>query len=233
MAVAISVTNEWKARHPDALIGVLEVSGVDNTQRNPALEQRKRAAEAAVRARYAGFSRAQLIAIPVLADYVRYYKAFEQTYHVLLQLESIILKGKPLPTVSPLVDANFIAEIETLVLTAGHDVARLREPVRIDVAGGGDTMTQMNGSIRSMRQGDMVMRDAEAISCSILYGQDNRSPISPRTSRALYVAYAPPGVTVDVVNAQLGAILDNIRICAPALHVEQQLIFSAGLAANG
>jgi len=54
---------------------------------------------------------------------------FNKTYHIQLQLESIVLKGKSLPDVLPAVAANFIAEMETLVLTAGHDVAQLRGPI--------------------------------------------------------------------------------------------------------
>jgi len=49
---------------------------------------------------------------------------------VQLQVESIVSKGKSLPNVTPLVDANFVAEVETLVLTAGHDVAKLQAPFR-------------------------------------------------------------------------------------------------------
>src|SRR5262245_24144930 len=70
-----------------------------------------------------------------MAAYVRYYKRFSKTYHVQLQLESIVLKRKSLPSVSPLVDANFTAEVETLVLTAGHDAQKLERRVDRRVAG--------------------------------------------------------------------------------------------------
>jgi DNA/RNA-binding domain of Phe-tRNA-synthetase-like protein len=52
----------------------------------------------------------------------------------------------------------------------------------------------MNGADKNLPPGDMVMRDAQGVCCSILYGQDDRSAISAATTRALYVAYAPPGV---------------------------------------
>jgi DNA/RNA-binding domain of Phe-tRNA-synthetase-like protein len=224
MPVAISASEQWKEAHPRALVGVLEVSGVDNRAPCPGLDGRKRKVEAALRERYRGFSRSDFVAAPVLADYVRYYKSFEKTYHVQLQLESIVLKGKPLPRVSPLVDANFVAEVQTLVLTAGHDAERLQQPLRIDVSGDGDTIVQMNGTMRPLRPGDMIMRDAGGISCSILYGQDNRSPISADTTRALYVAYAPADVPAAAVNAQLDAILDNIRTFAPQCALEQRLL---------
>ncbi len=62
---------------------------------------------------------------------------------------------------------------------------------------------QMNGAAKTMRVGDMIMRDADGVSCSIIYGQDNRSPISAGTTEVLYVAYAPAGVPAEAVEAQL------------------------------
>ncbi len=203
------------------MIGLLELSGVDNTLPAPRLEQRKRETEARLRSDYAGFSRKDFLALPLIAAYEQYYKRFNKTYHVQLQLESIVLKGKNLPAVSPLVDANFTAEVGTLVLTAGHDVAKLVQPVWIDVSREGDVMTQMSGDARPIRAGDMLMRDPGGIGCSILYGQDNRSPITPLTQRVLYVAYAPSGVPEASVAAQLREIEQNVRLFAPQVVVEQ------------
>jgi DNA/RNA-binding domain of Phe-tRNA-synthetase-like protein len=163
----------------------------------------------------------------VLAAYDRYYARFKKTYHVLLQLESIALKGKPLPDVSPAVDANFMTEVETCVLTAGHDCAQLREPITIDVSGEGDQMTQMSGAPKPLRAGDMIMRDAEGICCSIIYGQDARSPITPATTHVLYVAYAPAGVAADLVERQLQGIEATIRGFSPEASVEQQRLLNA------
>jgi len=92
--ITLETTAAWKTAYPDALIGVLEIAHVDNATPAPALEAEKRRIEKSLRAKYAGQSRAQLIAAPVLGDYVRYYKHFEKTYHVLLQLESVALKAR-------------------------------------------------------------------------------------------------------------------------------------------
>ena len=123
-----------------------------------------------MRQRYQGFTRQEFLALPVMADYDRYYKRFNKTYHVQLQLESIVLKGKPLPDVSPAVDANFMAEVETLILTAGHDGENLGGPIVIDVSRDGEQMTQMNGSVQAARADDMIMRAAGEPG-SIIYGQ--------------------------------------------------------------
>lgn len=132
--LTIIATESWRNTWPTATFGVLEISGVENTNRSGELEQHKRSVEARLRQRYQGFTRQQFLTLPVMAAYERYYKRFDKTYHVLLQLESIILKGKNLPAVSPLVDVNFSSEVETLILTAGHDADRLSGEILLDVA---------------------------------------------------------------------------------------------------
>jgi DNA/RNA-binding domain of Phe-tRNA-synthetase-like protein len=225
--LVIAATDAWRTTHPGATIGLLELSGLDNTRPSDRLNERKREIEAALRQRYKDFTRPEFLALPVMAEYDRYYTRFNKTYHVQLQLESIVLKGKRLPDVSPAVDANFMAELETLVLTAGHDGQKLRGPVVIDVSREGEPMTQMNGTARAIRSGDMIMRDADGICCSIIYGQDARSPISPETAHALYVAYAPPGVAASSVERQLRGIEEHLRLFSADLVVEQQRLLTA------
>ena len=209
------------------MIGLLELSSVENSRPSLALDDRKRQTEARVRQRYQGFTRRDFLALPVMAAYARYYRRFNKTYHVQLQLESIVLKGKGLPDVSPLVDANFVAEVETLVLTAGHDVEKLQGAVVIDVSREGDQLTQMDGTSRAIRAGDMVMRDARGICCSILYGQDHRSAISLDTAHVLYVAYVPIGVSAETVTAHLQAVEEHARLGAPRAVREQRRLLVA------
>ncbi len=224
--LAISATDEWRTSHPGATIGLLELSGIENTGSFAMLNERKREIEARLRERYKDFTRQDFLALPVIAAYDRYYARFDKTYHVQLQLESIVLKGKRLPDVSPTVDANFMTEVETLVLTAGHDSEQLRGGISMDVSREGDQMTQMNGTFKTLRAGDMIMRDADGICCSIIYGQDARSPIKPETTHALYVAYAPAGVSEDVVDRQLWGIEANVRLFSADVIVEQRRLLT-------
>jgi DNA/RNA-binding domain of Phe-tRNA-synthetase-like protein len=223
----ITGTSDWNAAHPGAMIGLLELSGVDNTRHSPVLNERKRQVEQHLRREYAGYSRKDFLALPVMAAYTRYYRQFEKTYHVLLQVESLALRGRNLPDVSPLVDANYTAEVETLVLTAGHDADRLLAPVVIDVSRPGDELAPMNGPQRVIQAGDMVMRDREEICCTILYGQDNRSPITVETRHVLYVAYCPAGVPHEAVEAQLTQIEKNVHLFSPEARLEQRLFLEA------
>lgn len=204
--IDIRFSQAWETLHQGAHIGMLEIANARTLEGHGALEEKKRTLENRLRAEYEGKTRKDLMANPIIAAYEKYYKKFEKTYHVQMQLESIALKGKAFPTVSPLVDVNFLAELETLVLTAGHDVDRLQGPLMIDVSSAEDTITQMNGTQRPLRAGDMIMRDNGGVSCSIIYGQDNRSPIGRETSHVLYIAYAPSGVPAQVVAEQLDRI---------------------------
>ncbi|MCP5100695.1 MAG: hypothetical protein GY943_34535, partial [Chloroflexi bacterium] len=120
--IQIEVTDRWHNTFPGGHVGVLLMGNVDNAKRTTPLDAKKREVESRLREQFAGYSRADFLELPILKAYRTYYKKFNKTYHVQLQLESVVQKGKSLPNVSPLVDANFAAELETLVLTAGHDV---------------------------------------------------------------------------------------------------------------
>lgn len=226
--IPITATDSWHAAHPGALFGFLEMSNVErNNASSPTLDLRKRETESLLRERYKDFTRQDFLSIPAMAAYHKYYKRFSKTYHVLLQIESIVLKGKSLPNVSPLVDSNFTAEVETLALTAGHDVSKLSPPIFMDVAREGDQFTQMGGAVKSALAGDMVMRDAQGLCCSIIHGQDDRSPITPATTHVLYVVYAPVNVPVEAVQAQLQKMEENVRLFSPNAVTEQSRLLFA------
>lgn len=223
----ISVSESWKNAYPGAHIGLLLVNKVDNTRRPTALDGQKVAVTSRLRARFAGYGRQQLQELDVLKAYKNYYKKFNKTYHVQLQLESIILKDRQLPNVNPLVDANFAAEMESMLLTAGHDADLLVQPVLIDVSRGSERFVQMNGEEKTLKENDMMMVDAKGVVCTVIYGQDARTPISPRTGRALYVTYVPPGIAAETVNQHLEMIKANVLLFAPEAEIEYQAVHSA------
>jgi DNA/RNA-binding domain of Phe-tRNA-synthetase-like protein len=225
--INIAASARWRSEFPGGQIGLLLLGGINNTPRETALDVYKRELETHLRREFGGLSRANLLELPVLQAYKTYYRAFNKTYHVQLQLESVVFKGKQLPTVAPLVDAVFAAELETLILTAGHDADRLVPPVTIDASQGDESYTGLNGKQVSPKPGDMLMRDAQGVVCTILYGQDSRTPITSKTNRALYVAYVPAGIEPERVAAHLDRIEANVRLFAPGLEVELRQILRA------
>jgi DNA/RNA-binding domain of Phe-tRNA-synthetase-like protein len=225
--VDIKILEDWYHKFPGSHIGMLLIGNVNNSKRTTPLDARKIDVESRLRDKYAGFSRANFLSIDTLNAYKNYYKKFKKTYHVQLQLESVVLKGKSLPNVTPLVDANFASEMETLLLTAGHDADLLEGPISIGVTNGSEYFTQINGNLKMLKAGDMMMKDEKGVVCSIIYGQDKRTPISPKTKRALYVTYVPEGIPRETVISHLDRIKENIFLFAPDAEIEYQEVLSA------
>lgn len=211
-----TVSETWQATYPGAAVGVLIMAEVTNPAQHAGLDRRKEDLARDLRARYAGYDRAALRVLPTLQAYHAYYKRFKKTYHLQLQLESVVLKGKSIPRVAALVEAMFMAELEDLLLTAGHDLALVEEPVGIQVADGGERFTRINGQEQQLKAGDMYIADAQGILSSVIYGPDQRTQIRAETQQVLFTAYAPPGVEAGLVRQHLNNIQDYVLLIAPA-----------------
>jgi DNA/RNA-binding domain of Phe-tRNA-synthetase-like protein len=227
MMQPITCTDAWHTTFPGGHIGLLAMGPVDNTQTAAALEEHKRQLEANLRQQYAGMTRADLLTLPELAAYKHYYRQFNKTYHVQLQLESMVHKGKSLPQVNPLVDACFAAELETHLLTASHDLDKLAAPIVVDASTGEEQLVQMNGQARPIKANDMMMRDGQSVVCTIIYGQDQRTAVTQATRRVLYVTYAPAGISAEAVAQHHDILVRNVRLVAGDTAVIYQEIVTA------
>lgn len=226
-SVLFTTTEAWRAAYPGASVGVLALRGVTNPARHAALEARKAELEESLRQRYAGQDRAALWQLPVLQAYAAYYKRFKKTYHVGLQLESVVFKGRSLPSVAALVEAMFMAELQDLLLTAGHALAALSLPLTLDVARGDERYTLLRGEEQTLKPGDMFVADGQGVISSIIYGPDQRAQIAPATQQVVFTAYAPPGIAPETVEAHLQTLQANVRLLAPDAEVLWQAVLTA------
>lgn len=216
----LTVSDAWKATYPGGAVGVLAMAGVVNPQQHEELDLQKDRLESELRARLSGYDRAALKSLPVLRAYDEYYKRFGKSYHVLLQLESVVLKGRSIPHVAALVEAMFMSELKNQLLTAGHDLNVLEMPVGIDVADGSERYTRMDGQDQRLKPGDMHISDARGVISSVIYGPDRRTAITLDTQRVLFTVYAPPGIDEERVRRHLQDIRTNVLIVSPNAQVE-------------
>jgi DNA/RNA-binding domain of Phe-tRNA-synthetase-like protein len=221
----MNIAQAWKAAYPEAHAGILVVRNAANPPQDAGLEQRKTDLETELRARFSGVDRPALLQLPELRAYDEYYRRFKKTYHIQLQLESIVFKGKPIPCVAALVEAMFMAEMEDLLLTAGHDLDVLRMPLTLDAAGGKETYTLLRGEPQTLKAGDMYIRDGEGVISSVIYGPDRRTQIRPETENAVFTAYAPAGIGAEKVENHLKHILQNVRLFAPDVVAETMEVY--------
>jgi DNA/RNA-binding domain of Phe-tRNA-synthetase-like protein len=227
MSVTVTLTETWKHAYPGAMVGILAVRGVQNPDQDAALLDRAAQLQAQLQTRFSGSDRAQLMSIPTLRAFADYYKRFGKTYHVQLQLESVVFKGRPITGPSALVHAMFIAELKNMLLTAGHDLATLEGSLTVDVSAGTETYTSLGGREQTLKAGDMFIRDEAGILSSIIYGPDHRTRITPQTRTVIFTVYAPPGIARDDLDTHLSDLESNLRLFSPQAEVEIREILTA------
>jgi DNA/RNA-binding domain of Phe-tRNA-synthetase-like protein len=211
----ILVADSWREAHAGACVGVLALSGVSNPSHHEALDERKQQLEQTLRAQFAGKTKADLASLETIRAYTAFYKPFGKTYHVLLQLESVALKGKPASSANALVQSMFMAEVYNQMLTAGHDLAAVVQPLTIAASRGGEQYVRINGQAQELKSGDMYMTDAQGILSSVIYGPDQRTQIRPGTQDVLYVTYAPTGISESTLRAHMEELEANVRLVSP------------------
>jgi DNA/RNA-binding domain of Phe-tRNA-synthetase-like protein len=214
----LTVSDEFREAFPGAVVGALAIGGVSNPESSAALEEKKRALEEELRAI------GDLDGNPVLRAYADYYRAFGKTFHVKAQWESVAVKGKPIPTRAALVEAMFMAELRSLVLTAGHDLDALEGELRARVSADGDAYVTPNGAEAVLKRGDMLMADAAGIVSSVLRGPDNRTRITPGTTRVVFAVYAPAGVGEEIVRRHLDDLRANVELIAPGARTQALVV---------
>jgi DNA/RNA-binding domain of Phe-tRNA-synthetase-like protein len=194
-----------------------------------ALEEARREIGSELRRRFGSLDRKALRELRVYRDYEAYYKKYDKSYHVRLQLESVALKGRDVPPISSLVTPMFLAELENGVLTAGHDLDRLTLPVTVRIAREGEHFALLgNQKDQEAREGDQALADGKGLIGTILHGPDHRTRMDETTRNALYVVYGVPGVDAETVRAHLGRIRDLVRLALPEARAEGPEILRAG-----
>ncbi len=219
------VSERWKLTHPDAMAAMLVVKEAINSSGHPELECRKRMLETELRVRFQNPD--DIKDADAIRAYTAYYRKFEKTYHLVQQLKTLVMKQRPLPVVSGLVDAMFMAEMKNLLLTAGHDLATVTSPVTLDAAVGTEEYTKLNQEPQLAKSGDMMVTDKAGILSTVIHGPDYRSRITPQTRDVLYVVYAPQGISRDDVCLHLRDIGQSILVFSPAAHLEPMRLLSA------
>lgn len=214
------VTSAWKAAYPEAHAGILVLRSVSNPAHDPALESKKAALEEQLRAHFSGQDRATIASHPVLQAYAEYYRRFKKTYHIQLQLESIVMKGRSIPSVAALVESMFMAEMQDMLLTAGHDLDVLQLPLTLDVAKGMEKYTLLRGDEQTLKAEDMMISDRAGVISSIIYGPDQRTQITSNTRNVIFTVYAPPGIDEQTVLEHLQHIQENVFIFSPQAEVQ-------------
>ncbi len=226
----IEISDRWKKLYPGAVVGLLVMRGARNPPRHDELDRLGEKAEVELRERFSAGGKQALKGHPVMLAYESYYKAFRKTYHVALQLESVIWKGRSIPSAGAIVKAMFMAELSNMLLTAGHDLGKVTLPLRLDAGTETETYTALGGDLRAVKDGDMRISDAAGVISSVIGGPDQRTSISADTRDLLFTVYAPPGIGEALVRSHLQDVERFVHIIAPEAVTEHKDVYHSPLA---
>lgn len=201
------------------MAGFLEIRNAELSSCLPELAVLREELERELRNNYSGMQRNNIKNISEIKIYSDYYKTFKKTYHVLLQLESVALKGKSIPEAPPFVQIMFMAELKNLLLTAVHDMTKISLPVTVHAASGEETYKTMGGKEQTLKRGDIFMADQEGIISSIIYGPDERTQVTFNTTQALYTVYVPKGISSQYATNHLVYIREMVTGLSPYCKV--------------
>jgi DNA/RNA-binding domain of Phe-tRNA-synthetase-like protein len=195
-------------------LGVLIMTDVDNLSTHDTLDNLKHDLEENIKKKHEQTTSQELKALHPMDVYISYYKKFGYTYHVLLQLNSVIHE-KTIPCVSPLVEAMFMAELKNMLLTAGHDLEKIKQPITLKPSTGTETYTGMNDKQITAIPNDIMIADSQSVISSILKGPDHRTCIDTKTKKVLYTVYAPSGIEKELIIQHLNDIEFYVRTFSP------------------
>lgn len=221
----ITIADNWKDTYPQAHLGVLVMRGVRGPEKHPELDRLKHELESDLRSLFQ--DAAALKSLEPIRAYQAYYKRFKKTYHVVQQLESVAIKGKPIPHVAAVVEAMFMEELRNMLLTAGHDLDTIEQPLVLAVSDGSEAYIRINGKKQVLKPGDMMISDAKGVISSVIYGPDRRTMIVPGTQNALFTVYGVPGVSAQAIRQHLEGIASNIKVICPEAQIEELHVYAA------
>ncbi len=164
-----------------------------------------------MRRRYGHLNRKELKKLYPIRAYTNYYKKFKCSYPVIAQLESV-LKGRKTPHTEPgLLQAMFLSELESMLLTAGHDLSKLQLPLQLKIASGNENYRSISGREVTAVEGDLAICDGMSVISSIMRGPDFKSRITSSTTEVLFTIYAPPGIEKDYIETDLRKLEERIK----------------------
>lgn len=176
---------------------------------------------AALREQYREYVRADVFG---QNPYFRYFRKFKKTYPVMMQFESVLLKGREFPRWNAVTAVPFLAELETHVLTGTHDVEQLLGPAELYLAQAKEPFAGLRGDLVHTYPGDLCARDEGGIIFSMIAGADARTCARQTSRHVFYPVFGVPGQDPAALRPMQERLAEYARILAPDAEVSCQMI---------
>lgn len=170
-----------------------------------------------LREKYASYDRK-----PVFGKnpYFRFFRKFKKTYPVMMQFESVLLKGRPFPDFNPVAEVPFLMEIVTHVLSGAHDVDQISGTVKLYSATEKEEFPGMRGQPFHTYPGDFCGRDEKGIIFSLIAGADDRTCARPDSTHVFYPLFGTPDLPVSVLEEAMEVLVRYVKVLAPEAKIK-------------
>ena len=155
--------------------------------------------------------------------YVRYFKRFKKTFPVMLQFESVVLKGRPFPCFNPAAEVAFLTEITTFCLSGAHDADCIRGDVELYLA---DTREDFEGMRETLHTypNDFCGRDSSGIIFSMIAGTDKRTCATNESRNVLYPVFCTADMPAEYIEKVMSTIVRYAKTLCPDAEVNCRII---------
>ncbi len=203
MQVRFIIEESFRSRFPEALIGIVVASGIDNRQNADGA-----AADlaSAVSLASASIGDSDIAGHPAVAPWREAYQRFGvKPSRYCSSIEGLLrtARGGEIRSVNPLVDLYNAVSLRHLLPCGGEDIDALEGDLRLTIAAGGEPFIPLRSTEESPPStGEIVYADDAGIVCRCWnWGEANRTRLTPETTRAVLVIEALPPRTRDDVHA--------------------------------
>ena len=156
--------------------------------------------------------------------YFRFFRKFKKTFPVMMQFESVLLKGREFPKSNAVTAVPFLVELETHVLCGTHDIDRLMGPVELYQAEAKEPFEGLRGDEVHTYPGDVTGRDAGGIIFSMIAGADARTCAREESRHVFYPVFGVSGQEPDALRSAQTRMAEYAKLLAKNAQIDCNLI---------
>ncbi|MFR4068161.1 MAG: hypothetical protein ACLT1T_04295 [Oscillospiraceae bacterium] len=155
--------------------------------------------------------------------YFRFFRKFKKTFPVMMQFESVLLKGREFPKSNAVTAVPFLAELETHVLTGTYDVEQLLGPAELYLAQAKEPFAGLRGDLVHTHRRSLRPRRGRH-HLSMIAGADARTCARQTSRHVFYSVFGVPGQDPAALRPMQERLAEYARILAPDAEVSCQTI---------
>ena len=203
MHVQLRIEESFRRLYPEAHIGVVVASGIDNRRSADESEEALLAAVSTVRTATDGRDLGSHPAVVPWREAYRRFGAKPSRYRSSIEALLRSAHADGIRSINPLVDLYNAVLLHHLLPCGGEDLDAIRGDLRLTVARGGEHFIPLGatGDLPPVA-GEVVYADDAGIVCRAWnWREADRTKLTPETTRAVLVIEALPPRTLDDVRA--------------------------------